>query len=415
MIHYPVNAAVETALSAFPVIKRRLRLRGKSKSGLEIVRLLGNAHNGWIANLLKFMEKHLHHSGSIGTDLLSQNDPVQFSQRLSELFLLAFFRNQEHLEASAARSSSSRVHDIDLESYSRQARVEVYCPMDFFGFQFVKRHSEQLFRYSACQNGFHVDVRFIAAKKDLFHAQTITREDKILRSWLKRLRCEVDDWLTNATAGSKKVFAGIEGKFELYAILEEKFDNPENRCVIFREPTRSNDTLYFFELPTKEDTAQSQIGQKIRVKLEKAQCGMPSPDYLRILIVDFSLCDTDPIDLLNRPYVIVRLDETVKLLASQVGTSLPYDVVIPANLDFGCCFGEPVILDEAREEEFRKLASASGLDQRCHPMKPEQPPREWLEYLFRANPDQLTHENQVFFGQHRAEGQGPKFGTQFVS
>ena len=384
MVQYPVNTAVRTSLDSFPAIKRRLRLRGSSECKLEIVRLLGNTHNSWIEKLLKFIEKHLPHSGSIGTDLLNQTDPILFSQHLRELYLLAFFRNQEHCTASATKSSNGRRPDIDLKSDSCQARIEVYCPMDYFGFQFVTRHSEQLFRYSACQNGFHVDVRFIAAKKDLFHAQTITREDRILRSWLKRLRCEVDHWLTNATVGSEKVFAGIEGKFELYASLEEKFDNPENRSVSFHEPTRSNDTLHFFVLPTNEDTARSQIGQKIRVKLEKAQCGEPSPDYLRILVIDFSLCDTDPIDLLNRPYVIVRLDETVKLLASQVGTSLPYDVVIPANLDLGCCFGEPVILDEAREEEFRKLASASGLDQRCHPMKPEQPPPELLANLFRA-------------------------------
>lgn len=411
MVHFPVNTAVRAALDSFPAIKRRLRLRGNSECKREIVRLLGNTHNSWIEKLLKFIEKHLPHSGSIGTDLLNQTDPIQFSQYLRELYLLAFFRNQEHCTASATKSSQGRRPDIDLKSDSCQARIEVYCPMDYFGFQFLTRHVEQLFRYSACQNGFNVDVKFIAAKKNLFHAQTITREDKILRSWLKRLRCEVDDWLTNATVGSEKVFAGIEGKFELYAILEEKFDNPENRSVSFHEPTRSNDTLHFFELPTNEDTARSQIGQKIRVKLENAQCGEPSPDYLRILVIDFSLCDTDPIDMLNRCYVITRLDETVRFLAEQIESQPPFDVVIPAKLGFECCFGKPIILDEAREEEFVELARASGLDQRCHPMKPEQPPREWLEYLFRANPDQLTHENQVFFGRHPAEGQGPNFGA----
>lgn len=413
MVHYPVNTVVRTALDNFPAIKSKLSLCGKYESELEIVRLLGNTHNNWIEKLLIFIEKRLPHSGSIGTDLLRQTDPLQFRQRLRELFLLAYFTNRENLESSAAWSSYGRVHDIDLKSGSRLARLEVYCPMDYFGFQWVKEYSEMLFRYSACPSGFQVEVMFIPLEEEMsfFHAEKMIWPENILRKWLKSLKCKIDDWLGNSTKGSKCVFDGIEGSFELRATLEATYDDPEYRVVIFDEPTRSNDTLRCFELPSKEDTARSQIGQKTRGKLEKAQCGEPSPDYLRILVIDFSLCDTDPIDLLNRPNVIVRLDETVKLFASQVESSLPYDVVIPANLGFECCFGEPVILDEAREEEIVELARASGLDQRCHPMKPEQPPREWLEYLFRANPDQLTHGNHVLFGQRPAEGQGPSFGT----
>lgn len=122
---------------------------------------------------------------------------------------------------------------------------------------------------------------------------------------------------------------------------------------------------------TAEDTARSQIGRKIGRKIKKRQCGEPSAGYLHILVVDFSLADSDAYSWLGWRYITRRMDEVVKMLADWVGTLLPYDVVIPAVLDKRqdreCCFDDAVILDHERDAQIRTRVKEIGLDQECKP------------------------------------------------
>ena len=268
------------------------------------------------------------------------------------------------------------------------ARIEIYCPVDYYGFQFVKMYSEPAFLYSNCSRGFDVFVELVTSNKCGFHALEITNTDRCLTSWLENLEREVNDWLANAKKGSVREFEGIDDAFQLRATLKCVCPNPDIRFVEFTEPSRSNDTRLFFEEPmTVEDTVQSQIGKKIGSKLEKHQCGEWSPDYIRILVIDLSLMDACFSDWFCWPSIAKRMDETVRRLAGQAEPPPLFDVVIPARLGFNCCFGEVVVLDQEREAQIRAVIGRAGLDRKCEPTKVEPPDHELSTILEAAFKD----------------------------
>ncbi len=384
MLSYPVNAEVISALENFPKIKSRLlkNLPANNRSDLEIVRLINNLPALDPQQLLQLINDHIDSSGDISKNLLREKDPLCFRRMFSELYMLAYLKRINGLDVKGTVSKSNRIHDIDLELNSSQVKIEIFCPIDFFGFQFVKTYSEPEFRYSRCKRGFSVSVKLLIAEPSGFHAHQIPNDDETLRKWLKNLHQDVNEWLLNAKEGSVQKFAGINNVFCLKATLKKIHPNPEDRCVQFHEPTRSNDTRHYFEKPlTVEYTAHSQIGNKIKSKLEKRQCGDPSPDYLRILVVDFRLMDVLDRDWFCWPRIAERMTETVRTLSDCIGPPIPFDVVIPANLDFDCCFGEAVLLDQDRKTEMTALLQATGLDRKCQPPKKELFPRELMQLV----------------------------------
>ena len=390
MLNYPVNAEVISALDNFPKIKSRLlkKLSANNRSDLEIVRLINNLPAPGPKQILQLINDHIDSAGDIGKNLLDEKDPLCFRRMFSELYILAYFKRIDELDVKGTVSKSSRIHDIDLELNSNRARIEIFCPIDFFGFQFVKAYSEPEFRYSRCEKGFSVSVELLVAELSGFHAYQIPNDDKTLRKWLKNLHQDVNKWLPNAEEGSEQEFAGINDVFYLKATLDKIHTNPEHRCVQFKEPTRSNDTRHYFEKPlTVKCTAKSPIGNKIKSKLEKRQCGDPSLDYLRILVVDFRLMDAIDRDWFCLPHIAERMTETVRTLSDCIGRPIPFDVVIPAKLDFDCCFGEAVLLDRDRKKEMTALMRATGLDRKCQPLNLEPPPPELIAAFYRYEDD----------------------------
>lgn len=390
MLNYPVNAEVISALDNFPKIKSRLlkKLSANNRSDLEIVRLLNNLPAAGPRQLLQLINDYIDSAGDIGKNLLHEKDLLCFRRILSELYMLAYFKRIDGLDVKGTVSKSNRIHDIDLELNSNRARIEIFCPLDFFGFQFIKTYTELEFRYCRCTRGFSVSVELLVAEDSGFHAYQIPNDDKTLRKWLKNLHQDVNEWLPNAEEGSEREFAGINDEFCLKATLEEIHPNPEHRYVQFNEPTRSNDTQHYFEKPlTVEYTAHSQIGNKIKSKLEKRQCGDPSPDYLRILVVDFRLMDVLDRDWFCRTHIAERMTETVRTLSDCIGPPIPFDVVIPVRLDFDCCFGEAVLLDQDRKTEMMALMRATELDRKCQPLNLEQPPPELIAAFCRCESD----------------------------
>ncbi len=382
MLSYPVNAEVISALDNFPKIENLLDLSANNRSDLEIVRLINNLPAPSPRQLLQLINDHIDSAGDISKNLLREKDPLCFRRMFSVLYMLAYIKRIDGLDVKGTVSKSNRIHDIDLELNSNRAKIEIFCPIDFFGFQFVKTYSEPEFRYSRCKRGFSVSVKLLVAEPSGFHAHKIPNDDKTLRTWLKNLHHDVNEWLPNAEEGSEREFAEINDVFCLKATLEEIHTNPEHRYVQFIEPTRSNDTRHYFEKPLKvKDTAHSQIGNKIKSKLEKRQCGDPSPDYLRILVVDFRLMDVLDPDWFCWPRIAERMTETVQTLSDCISPPIPFDVVIPARLDFDCCFGEAVLLDQDREAEMTALLQATGLDRKCQPLKKELLPPELMQRL----------------------------------
>ena len=236
------------------------------------------------------------------------------------------------------------------------------------------------------------------------HALQVPNRDSELVAWLKKLVQEVSEWFAKAEAGDFREFEGLNGVFWLEARLAAAYGSSAVREVMFDEPGRSNDTrnslriasagVYSTISDRKEDWAKDKAVASA-VSLQRT--------VFRILIVDFSLADSDAYSWLSWPSIARRMDEVVKMLADRAGPPLPYDAVIPAVLDKRhdreCCFGKTVILDQEREAEIRTLVKSSGLDQECPPPKLE----PWLRESIIA----LTETSEVFIAQLRRPMIGP--------
>ena len=361
---YPVNDVVLNVLEEFPKIKHELHrgFNNKSQSKLEIVRLLSNSVHH--RKLLTFIEQQRDSSGEIGKSILSEADPVRLTQRLAELYLLVSLQSRKQVNATPSQSRKGKHPDIILETVLTKAKVEVYSPIENYGYQFIKRYCDRIFRYSTYPRGCLVEVELIVSDQTGFHAYDIPNHDKQLRGWLADLECNVKKWLANATAGEIQEFDGVDNTFKIKVSLREINDNSDFREVWFFEPGRSTDIRLYFE-GSPEGNAKNQMGKKILAKLKLRQCGPPDPEHLRILILNFQLTDYSWPDWLSFPYIIPIMDQTIRLLAGKAGDPLPYDLVIPSMLDYSCCFGEAVILDAERETQIKQFIAQTGLDQKC--------------------------------------------------
>ena len=366
MLSYPITQNVYDAIQRFPEIDGAVNLPYSGRSELEIVRALGNTHYEHLERLLILLDKHLPSSGTIGKRVVQQTDPIEFEVVLRELFLLVHLQNVPEAQACAVSArSQSKHYDIDLTASGLSACIEVYCPIDFFGFQLVKRLVSPIFKYLDMDKGFKIDLQLRTSEDmDWFYAYEVGYE-KAVRHWLTGLQSKAVKWLRNAHASHHQQFAGPNDRVWLSATLQEVYDDTENRYIYFSQPTQSTDSKLFFEIGNPKDTAESEWGRKLLYKLKKRQCGNPDLNYLRVLVVDFSLADTSFPDFICQPKIAKRLSQTVELLINKIGPPLPYDAVLPARLSEKCCFSKVIALDYRRTEEIEQLVQATLLDRPC--------------------------------------------------
>ena len=383
-LEYPINDDVLDILNSFPKIRNKLhnKIKGRRRSKLEIFRVLNNHHVPHLEKLLFFIEQYLDSTGEVGMTVLNEADPFVFSQRLAEFYLLVSLQSREGVNASPSSSNSGPNPDINIETETAKAKIEIYSPIDVYGFQYVQLYSIHIFRYSKCKRGFNIALKLIVDDQTGYHAYDVPREHKKLRLWLNSLKIDVDNWIADSKAGDIREFDGLSNSFKLEATVIEMFDNPEMRLVECSRPGRSNDPRLFFE-GSPRCNANNQMGRKICSKLEKRQCGPPNPMYLRILIVNFKLTDFGYIDWFRLPYIVNNIDQSIRFMVEKVGAPSPFDVVIPAMLDYCCCFGEPVVLDDQRESHIDELMAQTGLDKKCV-LRVNDPPPYLIEALKRA-------------------------------
>ena len=375
VIRYPITSEVQNALQRFPLIAEKIRskLPGSGRSELEIVRLLGNTHYEHIEALLAFTDNKLPDSESIGKRVLEQTDLLGFYRALSEFYLLAHLQGTVGVEnAQPASAPPGTTHgDIDLTTGSSQIRIEVYCPADFFGYQLVGRYLPMMFKYLEVDVGFEVTLRLENKNENIdswdpFFAYDIRRE-KDVHLWLDNLNAKAEQWIMEAKAGDHLQFPGPIESLLLSVTLEYKCENADWRLVSFLPPGQSSDTRLFFEMDTPEGTARSQWGRKLLDKLQKRQCGASSPEFLRLLVVDFSLADTGWPDFICWPDTAKQFAEMLDLLIDEAGSPLPYDAVLPAQLGRECGFGKVIPLDKRRTEEIERMVQTASLDRPCIP------------------------------------------------
>ena len=380
-LEYPIDDDVLDILSSFPKIKNKLhnKLKGKRRSKLEIVRALNNHHVPHIEKLLFFIEQYLDSTGEVGMTVLNEADPFAFSQRLAEFYLLVSLQSREGVNASPSSSKSGPNPDINIETETAKAKIEIYSPVDVFGFQYIQLYSKHVFRYSQYTRGFNIALKLIVDDQTGYHAYDVPREHKKLRLWLNGLRIDVDNWIADSKAGDSREFDGLSNSFKLKATIVEVFDNPEIRIVEFSQPGRSDDPRLFFEGSPRRN-AKNQMGLKICSKLKQRQCGPPNPEFLRILILNFRLTDCGYTDWFCLPYIVKNIDQSIRFMVEKVGAPSPFDVVIPAMLDYCCSFGEPIVLDDQKESQINELMVQTGLDKKFA-LRVDDPPPDLIEAL----------------------------------
>ena len=365
---YPITDKVRQAMQRFPVVTEASDIPASGRSELEIVRLLGNTHYPHIERLLLFLNSRFPSSGAIGKRLVQQTDSFQFSNALAEFFLLAHLQDCPGARASPASAplQSEKHHDINLITDQLTSRIEVYSLVDFFGAQLVKRLVHQIFKYLDINMGFEADISLNSSVEDGSYVYTIPDEE-IVRKWLQKLDQEAKQWLQGSRGGDDRRFEGPADELSVVVTLQKVYDKAEDRRIHFDGPTESTDSRLFFEAGQPEDTVASQWGRKLLGKLKKRQCGQPSSDYLRMLVVDFSRADTGWPDFICWPGIAQRLSKTVKLLADKAGEPLAYDAVLPVRLSDVSgerYFGEVILLDHRCAEDVERIVQAVSLN-RC--------------------------------------------------
>lgn len=381
-VSYPIDENVRDQLRQRPALARLISLRESDRSNLEIIRLLGNTQYGHIRDLHEFLEKSVPVANALVDELLKQTDPMEFAGKLAELYLLWHIEQRipGQVTSASGRRSEKRP-DLLVCADSLDIAIEIYGPMNLFGFQLVQSYAIRILKYLEIDRGYSLSVNIEPdIESDLFYAYRFETEKEI-RPWLREFAKTAGIWLLGSSPQPVLQKEGPNASgWRLSVAIEELHDERDVRTISQSTAARSDDPRLYFEIGTAEDTANGWWGRLIKRKMSERQAG-PSPNdsRLRVLVVDFARLDTGFPDFICWPNIAKRIDSSVRLLASWIGGDLPYDVVLPARLGPACCFGSPVWLgedDTGKRQDFFKLA---GLTVPCE--DPTEKSSDWLAIL----------------------------------
>jgi hypothetical protein len=246
--------------------------------------------------------------------------------------------------------------------------IEVYGPIDLFGFQVIQTYVIKILKYLEIDRGYALRVQIEpGAEHDLWYGYQFEPEIEI-RPWLSKFAQAATTWLS--CPSPQPVFrqnGPSTPGWKLSVAIEELYHERTSRMIHQSSATRSDDPRLHFEVGTAHTTADGWWGRSVRNKMAKRQAGpAPIAGLLRLLVVDFARLDTAFPDFICWPRIAERIDASVRLLASQIGGELPYDVILPARLGLSCCFGSPVWLGETKTRMQQDLLNLAGLTIPCN-------------------------------------------------
>jgi len=362
-IAFPIDDAVRAALGRFPRIAERLPLGDALGSPRQIVRLLGSTHCSHVEALLRYLDDSLPRAGSIGRRVLSQTDPFELRQSLAEFSLLVHLQRQAGVQATpAVLPRAAGGHDIDAVVDGQRARIEVYAPVDVFAAQLLEEGIRSILRYLPVDASYRVHAALRTNEPGNVAWTYDVGGDSEVRVWLASLQSQAIAWLGASRPAKALRISGPGPALHLQARLEAHAPSGRERVVSVSTPTRSTDARLLFEVGTAAETVRFSWGRKLRGKMKRRQCGPPAAGHMRLLAVDFALADTGWPEFIAWPRIAARIDDAVRLLAEDLGPPLAYDAVLPCRLALEPSFGIPVVLDEARTADVRRLIAGAGLD-----------------------------------------------------
>lgn len=352
---YKVTRDGAEAIKAYPWIHSHFKL-GKvgSRDSREVVRLLENTHYDHISRTLRRIDRWGKWSGRIGEEILRCNDPFNLSRLLAELHL--FVHLYSRLKSGVAVVDRP---DISVAMNNYTCLIEVYSPMDFYGYQVFSRLLMSCIKHLPINKGFDVHILSRASSSTYVYDFPEFRE---VHRWMTRFQKHFLSWIRNAKVGQVYRTKCPASSLELIITLKHFANDPRQRSVAWNQAGMSLDTKLFFEIPDSSVFAGTQWGTKIREKLEKQQAGPPSHEHFRVLAINFSLAETADVSFLTHPRHFSNLEKHIKFLASKIHPYPPYDVVLPCVLGLRCGFAKPVNLSSLDDACVAERLRAMGLD-----------------------------------------------------
>jgi hypothetical protein len=365
---------VRASRARFPEIAKIVEIPAAGRSELEIVRLLDNTHYPHLDRLLAFIDRELPGSGEIGSRLVKQRDPFQLREALAEFFLFAHFRRRLGSDVRPATFPKGAVGpEIEITWPELTVKIEVYSPLDLAGYSLVTEHLPAVFKYLDVNRGFTVELALLPldnSVESVWYPHSFSDRDLVL-DWLDTVGRRAHALLgrPSVSPGEHVHLLGPGSTTRLRIRVREIHGDRGNREVVFTSGTRSTDARLLFEVGTAADTARSGWGRKLKAKMRHRQAGLVTPGLLRVLVVNFAQTDTGWPDFFKWPDIADRLHETVLLLAGELTSGLPYELVLPALLDIDSDFGVPIWLDPSFCGPGNRFMDSVGLDGQPRPRR----------------------------------------------
>ena len=384
-ISYPVNERTKQTICQYPLIGKAFHLPDSGRSKFEIVRLLSNTHYEHIRRFLEFIDNWLNVSGPIGRRVIQAKHPFELQQAAAELETFVHLYERFGAAVQPVESSGNSVSpDIEVQFDPWRLRIEVYTPVDFMGFQLSERYVPMVLKYLDVSCGYYLKVRSQPLQQasgydqtTLYYPYTIPEENET-HKWLSEFAERASHWLSNETPTQALHMPGPGGKVEIVVEILKLDSDPGNRQICSIWATRSTDTKLYFEVGDPQDTAKSPWGRKLKNKLKNQQGGELAERVLRMLLVNFAMADTGWPHFISGKRFGARFREVICNLD---GGKQHYDVVLPAQLGYECCFGRPVWINAHWEVTVGGFIAEAGFDKPC--VRPPNSIPQEIEHLLK--------------------------------
>lgn len=373
-VKYPISDEVKAALGKYPAIASLIQLSSQEFSELEIVRLLDNQHYAHIRELTALIEENLSFAGEIGEKILKCRDQFQFSQAISEMYLLNYLRQILGSDVYAAIFEKGQPGwDITADIDGHEIRIEVYTPVELAGHRLFETLLRSILKYLDLTVGYTLDVKVGIQRsglgynqRDLYYVYDTGNMEEV-NQWLHSFHKTVKSWLYCKSILGKKnnqlTIAGPGNKLKVTIDTKKWARDPRERQIVIGHPTKSSDTQLFFRNGNPETIARNEWGRKIRQKVFRQQCGQPSQNWTRILVLNFMLADSGWPEFISSDWFTTNFGNLISYLA---GDNQPFDVVIPAQLGIDCCFGKPAWISNYQGEN-RNFIAKVAMKRQCEP------------------------------------------------
>lgn len=372
-ISYPIDESTKRALASYPRISKAFHLPETGRSKFEIVRLLSNTHYEHICQFLEFIDKSIEVSGAIGRKLIKTKHPFELEQAAAELETFVHLYKHFGTSAKAVESSGDPVSpDIEVQFDKWKLKIEIYTPVDFMGFQLFKRYVPMVLKYLDVSCGYDLKIKTQQCTQMTGYDPAMPYypynfpEENETHEWLTEFSERTRQWLSNESPTKTLCMPAPSSKIDVIAEILKLDNDHSDRQILFTGGTQSTDTKLYFEVGTAQDTAKSKWSRKIKNKLRGKQCGEPTKQTLRMLLINFAMADTGWPHFISDKKFGNRFQEVIHILD---GGKKFYDIVIPAQLGGKCCFGLPVLINAHWKEKAESLISDAGFDRPCVPPK----------------------------------------------